>query len=492
MTNINKNIDKILKIIKQKTGGSSDFSSRTILMGNKKVLYCFFESTSSDDKISDFFMRTLSEDIRFTDKKFFQQLFDNLQNTISNSKLSIIDDMDQIYYYLASGFTCIFVEGEQKCIVIETKTQLDRGVTESSSEAIIRGPKDSFTENHMTNIGLIRKRIKDENLWFDELKVGRRTKTKVSVAYIKDIANLDWVSNTKKIIETIDIDGVLDSGYIHEFLSPRQHTSFPKIISTERPDLVSAALLDGKICILVENSPYVLVLPAVLSDFLHSPEDNYQKPFNVSFTRWLRALAFFVTLLTPAIYIAITNFNQEMIPDRLLISLAVQREGVPFPTPLEVMMLGITFEMLRESDIRIPKVTGTAISVVGALVLGDAAVNAGIISPIVVIIIAITSICGLLFTDIDFINALRWWRIYFIACASIMGIIGIVAGGIIFVAKLASVECLGVPYLSPLSPLSISDNKNSVIRVPRNQILKRPSFLKPKNKTKLEVKTNEN
>lgn len=491
MTNINKNVDKVLKIIKQTTGGSSDFFSRTITVGKKKILYCFFESTSSDDKISDFFMRSLSEDIRFTSKKFFEQLFQNLENTITNSKLTVIDDMEQIYYYLASGFTCIFVDGEQKCIVIETKSKLDRGVTESSSEAIVRGPKDSFTENHMMNIGLIRKRIKDEKLWFDELKVGRRTKTKVSIAYIKDIVNLEWVEKTKQIISEIDIDGVLDSGYIQEFLSPRQHSTFPKIISTERPDLVCAALLNGKICILVENTPYVLVFPAVLTDFLHSPEDNYQKPLNVSFTRWLRALAFFVTLLTPAIYIAITNFNQEMIPERLLISLAVQREGVPFPTPFEVLLLGITFEMLRESDIRIPKVTGTAISVVGALVLGDAAVNAGIISPIVVIIIAITSICGLLFTDVDFINALRWWRIYFIFCASLMGIVGIVAGGIIFIGKLASLECLGTPYLSPISPLSIDDNKDSIIRLPRNKLFTRPSFLKSKNKTKLQVNSNE-
>lgn len=485
MTNINKNVDKILKIIKNATGGSSDFSSRIITIGNKKVLYCFYESTSSDDKISDFFMRSLSEDIRFTKETFFDSLFDNLQNTIPNSKLSIIENMDEIYYYLAGGFTCIFVDGEQKAIVIETKSQLDRGVVEASSEGIIRGPKDSFTENHMTNIGLIRKRIKDEKLWFDELKVGRRTKTKVSIAYIKDIANLDWVEKTKKKIEEIDIDGILDSGYILEYLSPRQFSSFPKVISTERPDLVCSALLNGKICILVENTPFTLVLPGVLTDFLHSPEDDYQKPSNVSFTRFLRLMAFLLTLLTPAIYVAITNFNQEMIPDRLLISLAIQREGVPFPTPFEVLMLGITFEILRESDIRISKVTGTAISVVGAVVLGDAAVNAGIISPIVVIIISITSICGLLFTDIDFVNALRFWRIYFILCASVMGIIGIVAGGMIFLGKLASLECLGTPYLAPISPFNLYDNTDTIIKIPRNKRNKRPNFLHPKNKFKL-------
>lgn len=491
MEKVNKNVDEVLTEIKTKMNSSSDFFSRTVTLHRKKVLFCFLESVSSDDKISDFLMRSLSSDIKFSKKSFFEDLFRNLQNTITNSKLTVMDDFSQVYYYLASGFTCIFVDGYDQFITVETKSKLDRGVSEASSEAIIRGPKDSFTENHMTNIGLIRKRIKDPNLWMDEVKVGRRTKTKVAIGYIQDIVPKEKVNLIRQKLEKIDIDGILDSGYIMDFLSPKQHSSFPKIISTERPDLVCSALLDGKICILVENSPFALVMPGMLVDFLHSPEDNYQKTSNVIFTRWLRITAFLITLLTPAIYIAITNFNQEMIPDRLLISLAVQREGVPFPTAFEILMLGITFEMLRESDIRIPKVTGTAISVVGALVLGDAAVNAGIVSPIVVIIIAITSICGLLFTDVDFINAVRGWRIFFIFCASIMGIVGIVAGGIIFVAKLASLESLGTPYLTPISPLNLKAQKDNLIRTPRNKLHKRPEYLAEKNQTRLQVNIDE-
>lgn len=491
MEKVNNNVDEVLKKIKKTINNSSDFFSRSVTLHRKKILYCFYESVSSDDKISDFFMRSISNDIKVNKKSFFEDLFANLENTIPNSKLNVIDDFSQVYYYLASGFTCIFIDGYEKYIVLETKSDLDRGVSEASSEAIIRGPKDSFTENHMTNLGLIRKRIKDPNLWIDEVKVGRRTKTKIAINYIQDIVPNEKIKFIRQKLEKIDIDGILDSGYLMDFLSPRQHSSFPKMISTERPDLVCSALLDGKICILVENSPFALIMPGMLVDFLHSPEDNYQKPSNVIFTRWLRITAFFITLLTPAIYIAITNFNQEMIPDRLLISLAVQREGVPFPTAFEVLMLGITFEMLRESDIRIPKVTGTAISVVGALVLGDAAVNAGIVSPIVVIIIAITSICGLLFTDVDFTNALRGWRVFFILCASIMGIVGIVAGGIIFITKLASLESLGTPYLTPLSPLNLKAQENNLIRVRRDQLIKRPEYLALKNQTRLRVNIDE-
>lgn len=483
------NVEQILKKIKNQIGNSSDFFSRILTVQNKKVLYCFFESVSSDDKVSNFFMKGITTDIRFRDETFVNDLFLYLKNTIINCKLTLIKNPDDIYYFLACGFTCIFVEGYSEIITIETKANLDRSVSESSSEAIIRGPKDSFNENYMVNLGLVRKRIRDRNLRIDETKLGRRTQVKTAIIYIKDIADLEHVKAIKEKLQSIDIDGVIDTSYILEFLSPHQHSSFPKIISTERPDLVCQSLLNGKICIFVENTPYVLILPALLVDFLHSPEDNYQKPSNVSFTRILRTLAFFITLLTPAIYVAVTTFDQEMIPDRLLISLAIQRETVPFPTAFEVIMLMIIFEMLRESDIRIPKITGTAISVVGALVLGDAAVNAGIISPIVVIIIAITSICGLLFTDIDFVNSLRFWRIFFVFCAIIMGIIGIVAGGIIFITKLASLECMGTPYLAPFSPFNYDANKNALIRVPRNKQVKRPIFFARKNKTRLGGKT---
>ncbi len=479
------NVTKLKTDLENKNGSSSDFVARIINYDNRKILYTFYSSTSNDDKISNFFMKNISDDIKYMNKNFFDNLFNNLENTIPNSKLLIITNFDEILYYMASGFTCIFIDKYSKYIVIETRALLDRSVSESSSEAIVKGPKDSFTENYMTNIGLIRKRIKDDTLMFTTVKIGKRTRTHVSITYINDLANKKAIDETINMINTINIDGVLDSSYIAEFLSPKQLSTFPKIISTERPDLVCTSLLNGKICIIVENTPFALILPAILTDFLHSPEDNYHKASNASFNRLLRLIAFLVTLLTPAIYIAVTTFNQEMIPDKLLISLAIQREGVPFPTPIEVLILSITFEMLRESDVRIPKMTGTAISVVGALVLGDAAVNAGIVSPIVVIIVAITSISGLVFTDVDFSNAVRWWRLYFIGCASIMGIIGIVAGGIIFIGKLASLECLGTPYLTPMSPLIINDNKNSILRSNKINSKLRPKYLKTKEDVKM-------
>ena len=286
-------------------------------------------------------------------------------------------------------------------------------------------------------------------------------------------------------LKNIDIDGILDSGYLRSFLATEQNSSFPKLQSTERPDLACTSLLDGKIIIMVENSPYVLITPALFVDFIHNPEDYYQKTPNVNVTRLLRTIAFFITLLTPALYIALTTFNPEIIPNELLISIAIQRSGVPFPTAFEVLIMIISFEILRESDIRIPNAMGAAVSIVGALILGEAAVSAGIVSPIVIIIVATTSISGLLFTDIDFVNALRFWRIVFILFAALAGLIGVLVGCIVFTIRLCSLEENGVPYLTPFAPFYMNDQDDAIRKVNRNKMIFRPTYLTKKNKRRL-------
>lgn len=471
---LDNSIEKIFETLNKMNGNSSDIVTRIIEKNNRKIGYIYLESVSSDDKISDFLNKAI---VNMNKKRPFDSFFKLIQNSIFNSKVKSIDTYEDMYYHLASGFTVIVIDECDKAIVVETRQKLDRGVVESTSETITRGPKDSFTENHNMNLGLIRKRIKDPNLWYEEIKVGRRTKSKVTVAYIKDIVPNYKVQKIINELNKIDIDAVIDTGYIRELLEKDQKSVFPKVISTERPDMACTSLLNGKIVILVENSPFVIILPAVLTDFFQSPEDNYQKPFNVSFSRILRAICFFLALLTPAIYIALMTFNQEIIPDQLLISLAIQRDGVPFPTAIEVLLFVLTFEVLREADIHSPSFSGSAMNVVGALILGDAAVAAGIVSPIVIIIVAATSICELVFYDVDVIDAIREWRLLFILAATFMGLIGFVAIFIIFIAKLASLECLGTPYLTPFGPLNIRSLKDSIIRVSRKKLKERPEYL---------------
>ncbi|MEG0826227.1 MAG: spore germination protein [Bacilli bacterium] len=482
---IDKNIENVQNFFEKYKENCADLNIRLIKIANKKILYIFYESTSSDDKISNFFMKSISDDVKNKHLSMFSNLFKMLENTIPNSKLKQIETYQDVFYHLASGFTCIFVNDVNKAIAIETKNKLDRSINEATTEAIIRGPKDSFTENYMTNIGLIRKRIKDEKLLFTEVKVGRRTQTKVAIIYLNDVVNLDKIKQIEEKLKQINIDGIIDSGYIRELIIKNNKSSFPKMISSERPDVACISLLNGKIVMMIENSPFVLIIPGLFIDFFHSPEDNYQKPINVSFTRILRVIAFMITILTPALYIAAMTYNAEIIPDKLLISLAIQRQGVPFPTYISVILLLITYQILRESDIRMPSLMGSSISIVGALVLGDAAVAAGIVSPIVVITVAITSISGQLFTDIDFVNAIRWWGALFILGAMFLGLIGMVAVGIIFIAKLASLESLGVPYLAPFSPFYLSEQKDGIFRFQRNKLKNRPGYLTDKNQIKL-------
>ena len=289
---------------------------------------------------------------------------------------------------------------------------------------------------------------------------------------MNNLVENEKIEKLYKDIQNIKIDGIFDSGYIRELLEKRQSSVFPKVISTERPDLTSTYLLEGKIAILVENSPYVIILPALLNDFFKSSEDNYKKPLNVSFSRILRLICFFISLFMPAIYIALVTYNPEIIPDALLISLSIQRQAVPFPTTIEVLIFVITFEILREANMHSSNGSSSAMNVVGALILGDAAVAAGIVSPIVIIVVAATSISELVFYDVDVIDAIREWRIFFILAATFMGITGFVLALIIFIAKLTSMECLGVPYLVPFSPLKLRNLKDSIIRVSRKKLLK--------------------
>lgn len=475
---LDRKIDKVFEKIKSLNGNSPDLTTRIINTKYKRIGYIFLESVTSDDKVSNFLVKSIVNKVNRL--SIFDNLFKNihkeLKNILYNSKIKNIKNYDEMYYYLSSGFTCIVIDGYSEGIAIETRETLDRGITEPTSEMNIKGPKDSFTENYNKNIGLIRKRIKDPNLWLKEYKLGRRTKTKTSIIYIKDIADIEKVKQIEEKLNNIDIDGIIDVGYIRDFLIKDSKSTFPLVINTERPDLVCASLLEGRIAIMVENSPNMIVIPGLLNNFIHAPEDSYQKAINVTITRLLRFLAFITTIITPALYIAITTFNQEVVPDTLLISLSLQRSQVPFPNAFAIFVLMITFELLREGDMRMPSSMGTSISIVGALVLGDAAVNAGLVSPMTVIVVAATSITGLIFTDLDIINAFRTWRIIFLIFSTTMGLIGFVCAGIIFLTKLASLESFGIPYLKPFSPFNKAIFQDSILTKPHNMMKYRPDY----------------
>ncbi len=474
MEKIDIKIEKVIDKVKNLYGNSADVNSRIIEIKKTKIGILFLESSSQTSTISDFIVKSAV----YTEKSknIFENLFNTLKNKLFNCQLFTIDNFEEFPYYLSSGFTIIIVDGNDKAIIMETRANLDRGVTEATSEPIIRGSKDSFTESHSKNLGLIRKRIKDPNLWFEEMKIGRRTKTRVSIAYINNIADKNKIKQIKKRLNKIDIDGILDSGNIRDYLTD-QKSIFPQIKSSERPDMACQELLNGKIIILVENCPFILIMPTVFLDYIRSPEDQNQKSINITFTRILRFFALIITILTPAIYIAIVTYDQNTIPDKLLISLAVQREGVPFPTFFEIILFMTVFEILRESDLKSPTNMSTAMSIVGALVLGQAAVDASIVSPITIIIVAITSICSLIFQDSDFINGIRFWRFLFIIASSLLGVVGILSMALIWITKMASLKNLNTSFLSPIAPFDKDANKDAIIKSATPNIIKRPNYI---------------
>ncbi|MCM1371116.1 MAG: spore germination protein [Clostridium sp.] len=467
-----ENIDEIVRILKEETNNIDDIIYREKYIGKTKIYIIYNEPITSSDKISDFIIRSLNRLEDVPRKK----LYASIKNNISNFKVKEISNYEDLCLNLHSGFTIIIMEGENKGFALETKASINRAVGEPSEENVVRGAKDAFVEDFQINIGLIKKRIRSNDLWMDKITIGKYTKTNVGVLYINKVAKKELIDEAKKRLNQIDIAGIVNSSTIKNLIT-NENTKLPTVITTERPDLVSKALLEGKIAIVVENSPFVLIIPAMLTDLFKSIEDEYGKSINVTSTRFIRAIAFFIALLTPAIYIALITYNQEMIPIDLLVSFATQRDGVPFPAFVEATMMLLSFEILRESDLRAPTFTGSSLSIVGALILGEAAVNAGIVSPIMIIIVAITSISSLPFSEIELTNTLRTYRILFMLGAIFMGIIGVVIIFLFFIIRASSIESFGKPYLMPYVPTNFTGLKKSIIRFPIKKLLKRESYL---------------
>lgn len=475
MKKINSSIEKIKNYIYKKTNNDPDIIFKEINLNKYKINIFFYESLTSSETINDFVLEF------FDDKKNHRVKIKDIDSFIEKSlpinKVTKAEYYKDLFYNILSGFTIIHIEGRNYVFCVETKGKLYSSIEPTQSETVIKGPKDGFTENYQLNIGLIKKRIKSEKLWLEERKLGRYSQTKIGVLYVSDIASKELVDDILKKIDKIDIDAVFDSNYIIENISENVNNVFPTFISTERPDSVALSLLEGKIAIVIENTQYVIIIPTTFADLFHSAEDYYQKPINASYTRIVRFIALLITLLIPAFYIAITTYNHEAIPSKLLINFATQRDGVPFPTIMEALIMLVTFEILKETDTRLPTIIGSSLSIVGALVLGEAAVAAGIVSPIMVIVIAITAISGFILSYLDGINGIRWWRLFFIVFSSLAGILGIAIASFIFIINLSDMNSFGVPYLAPYEPLIKKDLGSSLILTKQKKYFKRKSYL---------------
>lgn len=455
-----------IKQLKEFQKYNPDLKIRELKNDKTTISIIYFETLCDSDSINNFILKSINMNV--------VKSIDDIKDKVASSNLKEIVDEKELYDSLYNGFTIVCIKN--KFLSFETKYPLDSGIIQASNEKVIKGPKDAFSENYQNNIGLIRKRIRTKNLKINEHVIGTSSKTKVALLYVDDIVNKDLVNKIEKRLKTMSMDYVANSNYIFENLAT-DNSMLPTNLMTERPDLVSFHLMEGRCAIVVENTPQAVILPVFFNDFIKTIDDYYQNSKNVSVTRIIRVLALIIAIFTPALYIALTTFNQETLPTSVLINFSIQRGGVPFPSIVEAIVMWLTFEILREADTRIPFVMGSSMSIVGALVLGQAAVEAGLITPIMIIIIAVSSVASLLFNDNDMVNAIRVWKLLLLLLSAFTGLYGIVIGTLLFIIKLCSTESYGFDYTLPNAPFSIDAQKNNFILTKKYKLNKRNPFV---------------
>ncbi|KYG91418.1 MULTISPECIES: spore germination protein [Metasolibacillus] len=389
-----------------------------------------------------------------------------------------------LYSALFNGSAIIIVDGLATALATNIKDPKDRPVMEPATESVIRGPRESFTETLRTNTALIRRKIKNPNLWVQSKIIGDVTQTDVAIIHINGIANDKIVQEVFDRLNQIDIDGILEGGYIESLIQDAQFSLFPTMYTSERPDVIAGELLEGKVAIMVDGTPFVLIVPSLITSFLQSSEDYYSNAIVSSLIRLLRFVAILISLVAPAFYVAITTFHHEMLPTPLLISIASQREGVPFPAVIEALLMELAFEILREAGLRMPRTIGPAVSIVGTLVIGEAAVTAGVVSAVTVIIVALTAICSFIFPSYGLSNSIRVLRFPFILLAGGFGLYGVMIGMLALVLHLCSLRSFGIPYMSPFAPLILENQKDAILLLPRRFLKKRPRLVNQTNMTR--------
>lgn len=478
---LDTDLDANLERVRNELGASPDLVIRRFTLRLKRELQVaaiYLDSISDTQLVNDFVIRSLMspslpeppEGVD-TPEDAFRYVCDN---ALAVGQIEAVSDWQTMALGVLMGKTALLVDGWDECIFGNTIGGERRAISEASTQVVIRGPKDSFSESIATNVGLVRRRIRTPDFAFESIQIGSITKTTVVMMYINNIAKPEIIGEVRKRLTDIDTDAILESGYIEEFIEDNWTSPFPTIYNTERPDVVAANLIEGRVAIIVDGTPFALVVPTVMAQFFTAAEDYYQRYDIGSFLRALRYIAFFISLFGPAAYIALTTFHQEMLPTPLLINLSGSREGVPFPALIEAFSMEISFEILREAGIRMPRAVGQAVSIVGALVLGEAAVQAGIVSPIMVIVVSITAIANFSIPSYNLAITARLLRFLFMLAAGFLGFYGMMLGMIMLVAHMNSLRSFGVAFLAPAVPVRPEQWKDFWLRLPHWSKRRRP------------------
>lgn len=485
---LSKHLEENVRSISEYMGNSSDVIVRDICISGKRDMNAaliFIDGMVNVSIINKHIIEPLnSSDNRelFSDRVTKDDLVILKTRVLSASQVTQASNLKSLLDGILSGSAALFIDNSSEALIIDCKGWEKRAITEPVTDVVVRGPREGFTENLRTNTALLRRKIKNSDLTIENMVLGQRTRTTVCLAFIRGIANTDVLKEVRKRIKRINSDAILESGYIEQFIEDAPFSIFSTIAYTEKPDAVAAKLLEGRIAVFIDGTPFVLTVPMLFIESFQSSEDYYSRPYFMSMLRLVRFLSFLVTTLSPAFYVAITTFHQELIPDDLLFTMAAAREGIPFPAAIEAGIMIFAFEVLREAGLRLPRPMGQAISIVGALVMGEAAVSAGLIGAPMVIVIAITSVA--IFVVPNQSDAAAILRVAYLILAATFGGVGVTIGLLATLVHLSSLKSFGAYYLSPVLPFIGEDMKDSFIRFPIWYMKKRPKSLFSKDETR--------
>lgn len=483
---VKKDYQDNLKTIKEALVNCDDVIYREFHVGqqqNMEFAVAYAEGLVNTTLLNEYILKNLmilsrmaEMDVHVLRQKIYEIIKDG---TLSVSDLKEIDDMYVAIDMLLSGDTVLILDKWDKILVIASKGWPTRGISEPSTETVIRGPSEGFSETLRVNTTLIRRRIRDPKFKIKQMQIGQRSKTDVAILFIEETVNKDVLKMVKERLDQIDIDAILESGYIEQLIEDEWRSPFPQIQHTQRPDVVCGALYEGRVAIIVDNTPFALLVPSTAVALLQSAEDYNERFFIASAIRILRFLSILVSFLLPSMYIAITSYHPGMLPTDLALYVAGSRMNVPFPAFIEAFLMEAALELLREAGIRLPGPIGATIGIVGGLVLGQAAVEAGIVSPLMVIVVALTAMAAYSSPSYSLAISFRLLRFVLMAFAGFLGLYGVILASLLLLIHLCNLKSFGVPYLSPFvgSSTTLKDFKDVFIRAPLHLMKERPQFL---------------
>lgn len=477
---ISKSLQDNIDALSTLLTGCSDVVMKPFTFGQEvKVdgFLIYFDGLADRREVEENILKSLTVELNMIPQDELSQVnvFDYLQqHLVTMAELKTLASIQEVCEHISSGDTVLLVNGFDRGLVAGTRSWQTRPIDAPENEVVIFGPKEGFTETLRFNTAMLRRRIKSSNFKMEHMVMGRITKTDVIIGYIDGIVPPAMLEEVKQRLGMIDIDGVLDTEYLAEFIADHRTTIFSQFEHTEKVDRVCAHVLEGRIFIMVDGSPMVLVLPVSFPRYWLSPEDYYIHFIPASLFRLLRFTAFCIALLLPSLYVAVISYHHEMIPTALLLTIVAARQGVPFPAFVEALLLEATFELLREAGLRLPRAIGPAVSIVGALIIGDAAVRAGLVSTPMVVIVAFTGIASFVTPSYNAGVIVRIARFAFLVAAGVLGLLGIMIALIIMLIRMVSLSSFGLPYMEPIAPFNWREMSDILLRRPWYRTIRRP------------------